>query len=127
MEEKELLKTRLEEWARWVTKDYSSIGYPPFSVEWRLYIMGGFMASGSGPKYPPTNYNAEETENLLKQLSKEKPAWARVIRTKYLANSLATTGRLARRIGISPRTFERNLANGEEWLMRRLFYFKLAA
>lgn len=127
MEQRELLKTRLEEWARWVTKDYSTIGYPPFSVEWRLYIMGGFMSSSNGPKYPAANLNAEEIESLLKQMSKEKPACARVIRTKYLANSLATTGRLARRLGMPPRTFERHLSNGEEWLMSKLFYFKLAA
>jgi hypothetical protein len=111
---------RLNIWADWARRDHHMLGYPQSTIEWRLINEGGVLIKGTGPKYPPSNFMAEEVEFHIIQLKAYKSICATAIRDKYLADANILAETLAKRSNISVRTFDSRVKEGKIWLAGRL-------
>ncbi len=111
---------RLEIWGDWSKRDHHMLGYPQKTIEWRLINEGGVLIKGTGPKYPPTNFMAEEVEYHIKQMRVDKAEYANAVCDKYLADDNTTNEILARRSNMTLRVFQYRLQCGKNWLGPRL-------
>jgi len=117
----EYIESRLEEWGEWFSRgNFSGLGYPSKTIEQRLRDGGGILVKMTGPWVPPTNRNAEEIEDLVKELAKRYPSLASVLRKKYFASSYKSLSKIAKEIQMPVRTFHEHVKMAKMWLEGRL-------
>ena len=120
----EYVESRLEEWAEWFSRgNYSGLGYPSKTLEQRLKEGGGILVEMTGPWVPPSNRKAEEIEDLVKELAKQYPSLATVLRKKYFASSYKNLRNLAKDLGMPESTFRSHIAMAKVWLSAKLGHY----
>lgn len=75
---------RLELWADWYhrCKD-NGLGYPSTNILARLKEMGGYYIKATGPKPLPSSFEAEEIEQLIREMHQQDAKMALALRRYY--------------------------------------------
>lgn len=83
-------KRRLSEWGNWCYKIITmGLGYSSQSLISKLQSEGGIIVKGTAKMLLPTNDQAEEVNDLIERLARDKPedesksVWAKIIRIHY--------------------------------------------
>lgn len=110
---------RLLKWAEWFMQDAPmGVGYPPCGIEHRLRTEGHFVREYQGLKPSPVNDEAQEIENLIKDMHFQNFQLAEVIRANYLSDDKIHIK--ARQAGLSQSQFSAHLTTARWWLISRL-------
>ena len=80
----------------------------------------------TGPWVPPSNRKAEEIEDLVKELAKQYPSLALVIRKKYFASSYKNLSKIAKEMAMPVSTFHEHIKMAKMWLSGRLSNYRSA-
>jgi hypothetical protein len=117
----EYLEYRLKQWADWFTRVGSNgLGYPSKTVEGRLIDEGGILIKGTGKRLPPSNSQAEEIEDYVRELANCYSELAQALKDKYFAYQNNSLDVLAKRRNVSTRTFKARVQMAKLWLAGRL-------
>lgn len=106
---------RLEHWAKWYKQnEYSHLGYPKESLEFRHLNSGGVIHTSRRPKPLSCNPAAEEIERIIGILMRVDEKAAKAICQEYLYNKDQIIK--AREMGISLSQFKVHVAYARYWL-----------
>src|SRR5438034_1235617 len=76
---------RLKHWADWYVRGKTTgLGYPTCSVEFRLMLYGNLIQT-TKQVVLPTNEEAEEIENLIRELEGYDETMAQALRIQYIS------------------------------------------
>lgn len=79
---------RLDIWADWYHRCRDNgLGYPSTNILARVKEMGGYYIKATGPKPLPSNLEAEEIEELVREMHQQDPKMALALRRHYQADS----------------------------------------
>lgn len=107
------LDDRLDKWARWFDKCQEALGYSSVSPTYNILMGRG----GPGAiKALPVNSDAEEIENLLRELNAHFPAAVAIIRDYYLATKNLRVAEIAAAHNLPYREFFRALKHSKDFL-----------
>lgn len=110
---------RLEEWAHWYSRGcYMGLGYPNKSTVAALQEYQGMVIKTQGIKSMPINEQAEEIEDLMKELTLQNKRLTDVLRQNYLG--VGTAADKAKQVGLSYAHFKVQLDMAKQWLAGRL-------
>lgn len=110
---------RLEEWAHWYSRGcYMGLGYPNQSTIAALKEYQGVMIKTQGIKPIATNEQAEEIEDLMKELALQNKRLTDVLRQNYFG--VGTAAYKAEQVGLSYAHFKVQLDMAKQWLAGRL-------
>jgi hypothetical protein len=112
------IEQRLNQWADWFGQDhYCGLGYPPFSMEY-LLMTGATRSSKGSSDFISCNEEAEEIEELVKEMSEYNYNMAIAIRCHYF-----TDGGLrakAKKVNVSHMHYKNYVDMAHQWLAGRL-------
>lgn len=112
------IERRLNDWAEWFSGNHSyALGYPPNSMEYLLMTHGCRISTGF-PKALPTNEEAEEIEDLIREMAENNYNMALALRCYYFTHGGLRTK--AKRVNISHSLYKNYVDMGHQWLAGRL-------
>jgi hypothetical protein len=83
-ESEKYVKYRLEIWGEWYSRGCDSgLGYSRKNIIARLCEEGGVLINGTGHKKLPTNVEAEEIEEIVKEIFQKQRDQAIVLQIRY--------------------------------------------
>ena len=113
------VEARLVEWADWYSRgNISGLSYPSCSIEYRIHRQGGVLIRGTGEKPSPFNKEADEIENLVKELAEQNILLANVLRCHYF--NQGSLRAKARRVKVSHTQFKYYVDMAHQWVNGRL-------
>jgi len=115
------VEERLQQWAEWYSRgNLYGLGYPPYSLEYRL-MTEGIVVKSSGPKPLPYSEEAEEIEVLVKEIARQNNTIALALRCQYFGYLGRRKSREhAKLLKISYARFRTYVDMGRHWLAGRL-------
>lgn len=79
---------RLDVWADWYHRSKDNhLGYSNTNILERLREMGGYYIKATGQKPLPSNFEAEEIEQLVREMHQQDPKMALALRRYYQTDS----------------------------------------
>ena len=118
------LEKRLIEWGEWfIRNDSNGLGSPQSTLG-RLIVDGGILTHAFGPKIPPENPSAQEIEDIVSSLvvfnKGQYSKCMKALKLKYTLPSYIKMDKLARKAGISSRTFRERILTARICVKMRL-------
>jgi hypothetical protein len=112
------VEERLQQWAEWYSRgNLYGLGYPPYTLEYRL-MTEGIVVRSTGPRPIPSHEEAEEMENLVKEMSHQNHKMALALRCQYFSSGALRIK--AKKLHISHNQFKYYVDLGHQWLAGRL-------
>lgn len=112
------VEERLHQWAEWYSRgNFYGLGYPPYTLEYRL-MTEGIVVRTTGIKPLPSNEEAEEIENLIREMSWQNHNMALALRCQYFSSGALRIK--AKKLKISHNQFKYYVDLGHQWLAGRL-------
>lgn len=112
------IEGRLREWAHWwIMVESGGDGYPKQSVI-QLFRDGFTMEGEFGARPLCSNPRAQETDVLIKRMTKFYPRYTEAIQAYYLSKKEPLA--IAMDLGISKRTLYRRLDGAKDWIVDKI-------
>lgn len=112
------LEYRLDQWAQWYSVYAYGLGYPPCSNEYHFMTVGILVPSSKVPDTGYTNYEAEEIEDLVKQMAQFNSVMAEALRCHYFVSGALRSK--CKRLHMSHTHFKHCVDMAHHWLAGRL-------
>jgi hypothetical protein len=114
----EYLELRLQEWAKWYSNDYSGLGYPSCSLEYRM-MTEGVLINSTSPRQVLSNYEAEEIEALVSgDMFKQNSRMALALQIHYFKKRKSRDR--SNELDVSATRFRIYVDMAKQWLAGRL-------
>ena len=109
------LERRLNQWAEWILQGNDfGLGYPKKTIEAKMADTGGIWKKLSTDRAIPSNPNAEAMEHFIRELEKNYPFLAMILRMQYLAQG--SPNEKAKKLKLSHTRYYSYLSSAKYWL-----------
>lgn len=111
------IENRLREWAEWFRKDIDGLGYPSTSIEYFL-MKQEIRSEKRSPGYIKINEEAEEIEELVREMAEYNINMAHALRLHYFRSGGLRIK--SKELKISHMLYKSYLEMAQQWLAGRL-------
>ena len=113
------LEQRLRVWADWYSQGNSyRLGYPPVSITYFACYQQTATKMRNQPRVLPSHQDAEEIDDIVREMVKCCPILAKVLRCQYF--TLGTLRQKAEKMQLSQTQFRSYVEMSKLWLAGRL-------